>query len=45
VIFLASILGALTANLYSEPLNRLLRSRWQRARGNIASALPVETAS
>lgn len=44
VIFLAAILGALTANLYSEPLNRLLRSRWQRARGNIPSALP-ETAS
>lgn len=43
VILLAGILGALTANLYSEPLNRLLRSRWNRARASIASALPVET--
>jgi len=43
VILLAGILGALTANLYSEPLNRLLRSRWQRVRGSIASALPIET--
>jgi len=43
VILLAGVLGALTANLYSEPLNRLLRSRWQRVRGSIASALPIET--
>jgi peptidoglycan/LPS O-acetylase OafA/YrhL len=31
VILVAGILGALTARLYSEPLNRLLRSRWQRS--------------
>jgi peptidoglycan/LPS O-acetylase OafA/YrhL len=42
VILLAGILGALTATLYSEPLNQLLRSRWQRIRGGIASAMPVE---
>lgn len=42
-VLLAGILGALVANLYSEPLNRLLRSRWQRARGSIASTLPIGT--
>ena len=43
VVLLAGILGALTAHLYSEPLNRLLRARWQRVRGSVASALPIET--
>lgn len=43
VIFLAGILGALTANFYSEPLNRLLRSRWQRIRDGIAPGMPAET--
>lgn len=43
-ILFAGILGALTAQLYSEPLNRLLRSRWQRARDSVASAPPVERA-
>lgn len=44
VICFAGILGALTAQLYSEPLNRLLRSRWQRAHGGVAPGLPVEPA-
>lgn len=43
VLLLAGLLGALTANLYSEPLNRLLRSRWKRVRASIAPALPSET--
>jgi peptidoglycan/LPS O-acetylase OafA/YrhL len=40
VMLVAGILGVLTARLYSEPLNRLLRLRWQKARRNLASALP-----
>lgn len=35
VILVAGILGAVTARLYSEPLNRLLRSRWQRSRDQV----------
>lgn len=44
VILAAGLLGALTARLSSEPLNRLLRSRWQRARSRLAAALPLESA-
>lgn len=43
VILIAGILGALGARFYSEPLNRLLRSRWQRARGGGAAALAAES--
>lgn len=43
VILAAGILGALTARLYSEPLNRQLRSRWQRARSGVAAALSAES--
>lgn len=39
VILLAGIAGALTARLYSEPLNRLLRSRWQRTRVRLQAAV------
>lgn len=42
-ILVAGTLGALTARFYSEPLNRLLRSRWQTARRSLAAALPVES--
>jgi peptidoglycan/LPS O-acetylase OafA/YrhL len=46
VILIAGILGALTAQLYSEPLNGLLRSRWQKARrAVVAPALSVENAA
>lgn len=34
-ILAAGMLGGLTARCYSEPLNRLLRSRWQRARSGL----------
>ncbi len=43
VILIAGIVGAMTARLYSEPLNRQLRSRWQQARRSLASAAPVES--
>jgi len=43
VILAAGIVGALTARLYSEPLNRRLRSRWQRARIRVDSPSPVES--
>ncbi|MGA7539415.1 MAG: acyltransferase [Steroidobacteraceae bacterium] len=44
VLLAAGLIGALTARFYSEPLNRLLRSRWQRTRSRVDSALPVERA-
>lgn len=43
VILIAGIVGALTARLYSEPLNRQLRSRWQQAPRRLASAVPAES--
>ena len=43
VIFAAGLVGALMARLYSEPLNRFLRARWQRVRVAVDSARPVET--
>jgi peptidoglycan/LPS O-acetylase OafA/YrhL len=45
VILLAGIAGALTARLYSEPLNRLLRSRWQSTRGRREAAVSVRGAT
>lgn len=44
VILAAGIVGALTARLYSEPLNRRLRARWQRARLRVDSTPPIESA-
>lgn len=42
-ILVAGILGALTAQFYSEPLNRRLRSRWQKARrGAVISVAAVD---
>lgn len=43
VIFAAGLVGALMARLYSEPLNRFLRARWQGVRVAVDSARPVET--
>ncbi|HJS92385.1 MAG TPA: acyltransferase [Steroidobacteraceae bacterium] len=43
VILAAGLIGALTARLYSEPLNRLLRARWRRVRVAVDSARPVHT--
>jgi peptidoglycan/LPS O-acetylase OafA/YrhL len=39
VILGAGVIGALTARLYSEPMNRLLRARWQRAPAAVDAAL------
>jgi peptidoglycan/LPS O-acetylase OafA/YrhL len=44
VVLVAGIAGALTARLYSEPLNRLLRSHWQRARVRLQDAVCVRGA-
>ena len=45
VIFVAGCVGALTARFYSEPLNALLRARWQMARRRLDSGpLPLERA-
>lgn len=44
VILVAAILGTMTAQLYSEPVNRLLRCRWQRIRSGVASDAPVTRA-
>ena len=40
VIFIAGVVGALTARFYSEPLNALLRARWQVARRRLDSGAP-----
>jgi peptidoglycan/LPS O-acetylase OafA/YrhL len=44
VILVAGVAGALTARLYSEPLNRLLRARWRKARRGGDSAPAIERA-
>jgi peptidoglycan/LPS O-acetylase OafA/YrhL len=45
VIVAAGIVGTLTARVYSEPLNRRLRARWQRARGRLDCAPALERAT
>lgn len=45
VMLLAGLAGALTARLYSEPLNRLLRSRWQSTRVRLEAAVSVRGAT
>jgi peptidoglycan/LPS O-acetylase OafA/YrhL len=44
VIVLAGVAGALTARFYSEPLNRRLRARWQRARADFRAAVSPPSA-